>query len=105
MNYDKVYAEYQTKANRLMMNLKDLRRYLGMTSRDLAEASGLSRNCIWAIEHCRRGVTLYTALALCATMGANLGDLLEERISTNEDWENYFNRRSDHAGGSSSGEG
>lgn len=105
MNPIEIEAVYRTQAKTLMTNLKTLRRYKGLTVAALIEMTGISRNCIWSIEHCRRGVTLYTALALCTAMGVELGDLLTERRETNEDWENYFSRRSDHAGGSSTGEG
>jgi len=105
MNLTEIEAVYRTQARTLMGNLKTLRQYLGLTTTDLVKAAGISRNCIWSIEHCRRGVTLYTALALCTAMGVELGDLLTERRETNEDWEKYFSRRSDHFGGSSTSEG
>jgi transcriptional regulator with XRE-family HTH domain len=60
------------------LNLRRLRKKLGISQEDLAEKCGLHRTYVGAIERSERNITLQTLEKLAESLGVSPQDLLKE---------------------------
>ena len=60
------------------LNLRRLRKKLGISQEDLAEKCGLHRTYVGAIERSERNITLQTLEKLAESLGVSPHDLLKE---------------------------
>jgi transcriptional regulator with XRE-family HTH domain len=69
-------GDIEAPQHRVAVRITGLRKFREMSQRQLAEACGMTRDAITAIESGRRAIKLAEAIAISAALGIELGALV-----------------------------
>lgn len=71
-------VDVDAHSSRAALRILQLRQHRKMTQQQLADATGMNRSAVWAVETGRRYIRLGEAVAICAALSVDLGALVAE---------------------------